>query len=226
MHYFSNNNQSVLEIWPGGPHEVAEVNFTKYPYVDRDNGAGFESVRKIKAPKPEPNATFLTKTDVKLYKDRSLLIDRDSGSACCVKINWKAHDSDEERELLLGFSHRKTHAYPKRLQYSYVSRVYAFEPNSPFDIVARSGFFCLGFATGNEKNESENEQMHGAADEQKLKLVGQEFDQCPRIHFVTGIAEKLGDDETVIISYGVNDCYPRMIEVSKDFLVSLLKPIE
>jgi hypothetical protein len=41
---------------------------------------------------------------------------------------------------------------------------------------------------------------------------------------VTGIADKMGDEEeTAIVSYGVNDCYPRMIEVSKKFLVSLLK---
>ena len=225
MHYFSNNNQSVLEIWPGGPHEVAAINFAKYPYVDRENDKGFEVVKKFKASESEPNATFATKTDVHLYKGRSYLTDRDSGSACCVKINWKENDADDERELLLGFSHRKTQRSPSRLQYTYVSRVYAFEPNSPFDIVARSGFFCLGFATDNEKTESENEQVHGAADKFTLKLVGQEF-ECPRIHFVSGIAEKVGDDETVIISYGVNDCYPRMIEVSKEFLVSLLKPIQ
>lgn len=225
LHYFSNNNQSFLEIWPGGPHEVAVIDFTKYPYVDREGMTGFEQIEQIKALKTEPNATFITKTDVKLYNNRTMLIGRDSGSTCCVKIKWKAHDSDKERELLLGFSHRKTMQNPKYYAYSYVSRVYAFEPNAPFDIVARSGFFCLGFATDNEKNVSQNEQVRGAADKHKLKLWQQVFVDCPRIHFVTGITEKYGDEETVIISYGVNDCYPRMIEVSKEFLVSLLKPL-
>ena len=84
MHYFSNNNQSVLEIWPGGPHEVAAINFTKYPYVDRENDKGFEVVKKFKASESEPNATFATKTDVHLYKGRSYLTDRDSGSACSL----------------------------------------------------------------------------------------------------------------------------------------------
>ena len=103
-----------------------------------------------------------------------------------------------------------------------------------------SGFFCLGFALtpGNikskvkdtsisthlddEANQSDNEQVYGSANDSKLRINGMTF-ECPRIHFITGIAEKLGDEEKVIISYGVNDCYPRMIEVSKSFLVSLLK---
>jgi len=40
---------------------------------------------------------------------------------------------------------------------------------------------------------------------------------------VTGITEKVGDENTVIVLYGVNDCYPRMVEVAKEFLVRLLK---
>ena len=71
--------------------------------------------------------------------------------------------------------------------------------------------------------QSDNEQIWGAAKEYKLTIQEEEYD-CPRIHFVTGIAEKMGDDETVIVSYGVNDCYPRMLEVSKSFLVGLLRP--
>jgi hypothetical protein len=83
----------------------------------------------------------------------------------------------------------------------------------------------LGFASDNEKEVSENEQVRGAANDHKMKLWKQEYEGCPRIHFVTGITEKYRDEETVIISYGVNDCYPRMIEVSKEFLMSLLKPL-
>jgi hypothetical protein len=129
--------------------------------------------------------------------------------------------------------------------------IYAFEPTPPFNVVARSGFFCLGFALlkrsddaldgtsqmvvagrshavrhlrDDEANESDNEQVWGAANDYKLKINGEVFDNCPAIHFVTGIADKMGDEEeTAIVSYGVNDCYPRMIEVSKKFLVGLLK---
>ena len=73
-----------------------------------------------------------------------------------------------------------------------------------------------------EALQSDNEQIWGAANDYKLTIHDTEFD-CPRIHFVTGVAEKMGDNSTVIISYGVNDCYPRMIEVPKEFLVALLR---
>ena len=239
MHYYQrsgNSEPGFLEVWPGGPHEFLYMDFTKFPYVDRSNGA--EPPSKVISNKPEPDASFKTidsKGDGN--KGISTLIDRDSGSACCVPIQWKDEDSSEERTLMLGFSHRKTRKHPKKEgKYEYVTRVYAFEPKPPFDIVARSGFFCLGFAgphgtpgfTANshlddaEALQSDNEQIWGAANDYKLTIHDTEFD-CPRIHFVTGVAEKMGDSSTVIISYGVNDCYPRMIEVPKEFLVALLR---
>jgi hypothetical protein len=100
--------------------------------------------------------------------------------------------------------------------------IYAFEPTPPFNVVARSGFFCLGFALlkrsddaldgtsqmvvagrshavrhlrDDEANESDNEQVWGAANDYKLKINGEVFDNCPAIHFVTGIADKMGDEE-------------------------------
>jgi len=223
MHYIPPSNDGgggFLEVWPGGPHEVLPLGFNNYPYVLRRFG-GDPKNSMLKSPKPEPDASFAT---IDGREGNNALVERDSGSACCVPIRWS-----DGRRLLLGFSHRKTRPYPKRTQYSYVSRVYAFEPTPPFNIAARSGFFCLGFAPtrggvdeDEEASQSDNEQVWGAANEYELKIMGTKFD-CPRIHFVSGIAEKVGDEDTVIVSYGVNDCYPRMVEVSKDFLVSLLK---
>ena len=253
LHYFragsggdgkNNHGSGFLEIWPGGPHEIMHMQFTSH---------GNPNNEIIKSSKPEPDASFATiDSSPEANIHIPLLIDRDSGSACCVPIQWKYGKTDEgtkERSLLLGFSHRKTQRGARAaITYNYVSRVYAFAPYPPFDIVARSGFFCLGYAPhqgasivnqsssslssssmlwGNKNDDeamqSDNEQIWGAANDHKLKLQGKQFD-CPRIHFVTGIAEKLGDEETVIISYGINDCYPRMMEVPKNFLVSLLKP--
>ena len=73
-----------------------------------------------------------------------------------------------------------------------------------------------------EARQSDTEEVWGAANDYRLTIMNKAYD-CPRIHFVTGITEKIDDDEMVIISYGVNDCYPRMIEVPKDFLVRLLQ---
>ena len=233
-----------LEIWPGGPHELMRIDFTD---PSRNNVKAL-----IKSKLPEPDASFLT---VDGADSKQPLIVRDSGSACCTSISWRDESDDDdddddvegpsERRLLLGFSHRKTRRGLGKANppYNYVSRVYAFEPTPPFNIVARSGYFCLGFALkkqqqqhhtqqkpyvhdNDEANESDNEQVWGAANEYKLTINDIIFENCPAIHFVTGIAEKLGDEEhTAIISYGVNDCYPRMVEVSKKFLVSLLRPL-
>ena len=253
LHYFqqlnhSNDAQEIpgpgyLEVWPGGPHEVLPMNFENYPFAKMEPNSKPEDnpVQPIKATQLEEPALTFNTIDSKDSTKPGPLITRDSGSACCVSIRWK-DSNGEERHLLLGFSHRKTKkTVRKEAQYNYVSRVYAFEPSPPFNIVARSGFFCLGFALtpGNikskvrdtsisthlddEANQSDNEQVYGSANDSKLRINGMTF-ECPRIHFITGIAEKLGEEEKVIISYGVNDCYPRMIEVSKSFLISLLKP--
>jgi len=216
MHYFEishggENPVGFLEIRPGGPHQVIPVDFTTQPYT-YPYGKHREKLSTINSTKPEPDPSYST-------HERETLIDRDSGSACCVSVQW------EGRQFLLGISHRKTRKgkAQKVSGYSYLSRVYAFEPLPPFNIVARSGFFCLGFArrSSEEALQSDNEQILGAANDEILNIRNKVFD-CPRIHFVSGIVEKLGDKETVIISYGVNDCYPRMIEVSKNFLVGLL----
>ncbi|KAL3803362.1 hypothetical protein HJC23_009326 [Cyclotella cryptica] len=212
MHHFG---PGYIETWPSGPHEYVKVDFAADPFVNAR-----QSDAVLKSPGVEPAASFLTPDQFS-----STLIDRDSGSACCVTIRWR-DDDEQERNLLLGFSHRKTRKAPKKNAYNYVSRLYAFETTPPFNIVARSGFFCLGFAAhgdaDDEARQSDNEQVRGSANDYRLTIMNEVYD-CPRIHFVTGITEKIDDDEMVIISYGVNDCYPRMIEVPKEFLVSLLQ---
>jgi len=157
LHYFqqlnhSNDAQEImgpgyLEVWPGGPHEVLPMNFENYPFAKMEPNSKPEDnpVQPIQATQlEEPAPTFTI--DSKGLTKPGPLITRDSGSACCVSIRWK-DNSNNERHLLLGFSHRKTKkTVRKEAQYNYVSRVYAFEPTPPFNIVARSGFFCLGFA--------------------------------------------------------------------------------
>lgn len=131
MHYFRSGHDqqgpAFLEIWPGGPHESMHVDFETYPFVSPHVKNAL-----MKPSYPEPHATWNTLDEIHDKNDRSSLIDRDSGSACCVRIRWKDEDTptddDNERELLLGFSHRKTRRVPKAGQYNYVSRLYAFDP--------------------------------------------------------------------------------------------------
>lgn len=206
MHHFG---PGYIETWPSGPHEFVHITFDSHPFAISHH---------LTSSPAEPSPSYST------GEHNNTLTQRDSGSACCVPVSWQGKNNNgNPRTVLLGFSHRKTNKFPKKDSYNYVSRVYAFETTPPFNIVARSGFFCLGFASPNIKSsgikEFDNEQVSGAARNYKLIIEKEEYD-CPRIHFVTGITEK--DENTAIISYGVNDCYPMMIEVEKKFLVGLL----
>ena len=73
-------------------------------------------------------------------------------------------------------------------------------------------YFCLGFAlkqqhhhgehhsNDNDKaNQSDNERVWGAAIEYELSSNGIVFENRRAIHFVTGIAYKLGDEESTAI---------------------------
>jgi len=111
-------------------------------------------------------------------------------------------------------------------RYNYLSRLYAFSNDEPYNLIARSGLFCLGFTT----DQDTTVHGHGSAavgvgndyniltQTKKLDMYGKMYD-CPNIHFVDSIIDKADDDSRVIVSYGVNDCVPRFVEVSKQDLV-------
>jgi len=233
MHYFTAGpgdfGPGFLEVWAAGPHTVLPVNFEHYPFVN-----SHFPPNPLEAPEPEPKSSYTTIDEKRPGDDSDILKDRDSGSACCVPIQWD-EGKGGKRKLLLGVSHTKTSRSKaiKSRMYNYVSRVYAFDPTPPFNIVARSGYFCLGFGLNNitgvdnlphaEAEQSDNEQVWGATNNYKLHIRQDHF-ECPRIHFISGITEKIDDPDAVVISYGINDCYPRMLELRKEFLVQLLRP--
>lgn len=145
--------------------------------------------------------------------------DFDHGTACCLSM--KLHNKD----VLVGISHQKTspivNPWWRRDIYSrynnltfgklYLSRFLAYHSEPPFDIVARSGWFCLGFS---EKNEAGGNTLAGRNKQHKMDLFDEVY-SCPSIHFVSGISEYIGDDTKAILSYGINDCHPRMMVVEK-----------
>ena len=80
---------------------------------------------------------------------------------------------------------------------------------------------CLGFPS--EQDDIRSAVGVGGAynnltKTKKLELKKRTYD-CPNIHFVDSLIEKVGDDSRAIISYGVNDCVPRFLEVLKRDLV-------
>jgi hypothetical protein len=127
----------------------------------------------------------------------------------------------------------------------YLSRLYAFEQEAPFSIVARSGYFCLGFPSPNEQrqqhrkdveDEESNPPLVQVTSWRKLVLAKPTnqtatnmsstenslvFD-CPRIHFVSGMTMDATNSSLVIIAYGVNDCLSRFVRVHLDDLKQLL----
>ncbi|KAL7540449.1 hypothetical protein ACHAWF_006683 [Thalassiosira exigua] len=103
----------------------------------------------------------------------------------------------------------------------YVSFFYAFEPRPPFNLRARSGYFCLGFA-GEDGAEGGVFNPHSVLTvNRKLSQMNETF-SCPQIHFVSSFVEKVGDASQSLIGYGINDCTPRLVEVSKKEISRML----
>ena len=149
--------------------------------------------------------------------------------------------------VLVGVGHTKIpyRKYMKQPRYKqqrkdqphhqYVSFLYAFEPIPPYRIVARSGLFCLPFADDHHEQEQEQQEEDAPTNREtntnaysvltrlrKLNLKRRFFD-CPQISFVSSIIDHGTDPmHKVIISYGINDCTPRMVVIDKVEIAKLL----
>jgi hypothetical protein len=103
------------------------------------------------------------------------------------------------------------------------------EPYPPYRVVARSGLFCLGYATMGDDfqgiphglsslmvrpvgRHTSNVHINPINDdtprEPPMQMKDTTF-HCPRIHFIMSVIDKVDDPTRVIISYGVNDCLTR-----------------
>lgn len=185
------------------------------------------------------------------------------GGACCIGISadmsvessrlhgtWNAEDCPT---LLVGVGHNRIQYHAKKRQPenetafveegTYVSFFYAFEPRPPFNLVARSGFFCLGFASPKDGGLP---NPHSALTHQRTLRQHNETFGCPKTHFVSSmssafgcysinsthcswqqvstIVEKVGDPSSTVIGYGINDCTARLVEVKKEEILKLLFP--
>ena len=82
---------------------------------------------------------------------------------------------------------------------NYVSFFYAFNPRPPFDLVAKSGYFCLGFANDDDSGMPNPRTI--LTHNRPLQQNNVTFD-CPQIHYVETIIEKVGDSSSTVIGYG------------------------
>jgi len=172
----------------------------------------------------------------------------DHGTACCVRVflpqdegkkkdegtqNTKGNHSGG-REVMVGISHKKLSSRDnfwlldihKRYDHfgidRFVSRFVAYDTEYPFDIVAVSGWFCLGFASDPvELSHPQRSTLAGKNLNFRLDIFDDVYD-CPVIHFPSGFSEVVGNSSRAIIGYGVNDCHPRMFVVEKEEIVRML----
>jgi hypothetical protein len=155
----------------------------------------------------------------------------DHGTACCVSVGLPSQDGKDHQSVWVGISHNKLslrdkfwfddilHRYDDLLKDQYVSRFVAYSKTPPFDIVAVSGYFCLGHYS--EPATTATATLAGRHRHVRLSLFNETF-ECPPIHFPSAFTEHVGDSSKAIIGYGVNDCYPMLIVVEKQDIVNRL----
>lgn len=72
-----------------------------------------------------------------------------------------------------------------------------------------------------EEYQKVNPLVPYAATKAEFTLGSVVFD-CPVIHFITGITEKIDDPSKLIVAYGVADCAPWFVEIDKSAAVQML----
>ena len=167
------------------------------------------------------------------------------GGACCVSFSktelnlGDARNNYNESNLLVGIGHTKVAWKPfygkdsvpqeqkDRVPHThYVSLFYAFDPYPPFEIRARSGYFCLGHVPmiGDKFAPTEGGRFNPHSILTRNRNLSQNFESfdCPQMHFVSSFIEKADDSSKTVIGYGLNDCTGRLVEVEKKEIVRLL----
>jgi hypothetical protein len=171
------------------------------------------------------------------------------GGACCVlfsvnELNLGGSANNHHEALLVGIGHTKVTWKPwygkknvpqekkDRLPHThYVSLFYAFDPYPPFEIRARSGYFCLGHvplsSLGDDTlppTEGGTFNPHSILTRNRMLQQNNVTFECPQMHFVSSFIEKADDSSKTVIGYGLNDCTGRLVEVEKQEVVRMLYP--
>jgi hypothetical protein len=175
------------------------------PFEPADNGTFRRTATLENEYRPPPSFRSQEWGGRKMSKDRN--------TACCAKLE-RRHFQDlvsstvllEEEYVQVGISHTKTvQSVITTLgarKMMYVSRLCAFSPRNVTTVYSVSGSFCFGFG---------DDPMASYTKFNRLEMMGTTY-ECPAIHFPSGIVDK-GD--SIVIAYGVNDCFSNMVEIDK-----------
>ena len=255
LNYFSNtasttttNPVALVELWPTSPHVVQSVNLQQSCREARqqtsEEGTDLQTFSDAESSPHLPTTSWYTMEEIMFphMEPSESILSRGRGGACCISIQ---HPQTGE-ELLVGVFHQKIPKFGKRAgkklplwrrtdgettaiaPNQYLSRWYAFSRKPPFQIIAQSGLFCLGYPDALQQNTRPlvNTTLwkklifggDGKVDTGTFSLLL----NCPRIHFVSGISQKAGDPSKTLVAYGVNDCFSRLIEIETNSIARSL----
>eukprot|EP00980_Cylindrotheca_fusiformis_P012142 scaffold2936_cov113-Cylindrotheca_fusiformis.AAC.2 len=164
---------------------------------------------------------------------RKLPYTEERGTACCIRIpnplqktNTTTAAAASSDYLLVGVSHTKISKWQDGLLKQrnvsftlrqYNSRFYAFEPSPPYRILAQSGRFCMPYPP----EDGENPSMPWIRN--IPFVIGGTNYSCPYITFVMGMIESIDDpDNTILMTYGMNDCGAQVAKVQKTEISRML----
>jgi len=138
------------------------------------------------------------------------------GTSCCVSMDL------EGSQVMVGIAHVKLSLRTKfwmrdkdkRYDHfphdQFLSSFIAYNNKPPFDIVARSGLFCLEYANEDEgRSDIKGSALAGRNTQYRMDIFDDTFD-CPSIHFASSFSEVVGDQTKAIIGYGKKYQYTSM----------------
>ena len=223
-------------IWKPGTKKSRVAN------IDKVSQRSMKLIGDMTKSDVAPIPSFSTVDEYWFPGGRSPFKENAHGGACCVsfsldEINVGGAQNNHHESLLVGIAHTKV---PWQPWYSkahipkerkdlvphthYVSFFYAFDPRPPFQLRARSGYFCLGFADSIDSGEGGTFNQHSILTHDRPLLQHNETFLCPQIEYISTFIEKAGDSSKTVVGYGLNDCTSRLVEVEKKEIVRMLYP--
>jgi hypothetical protein len=216
FNYFADAKGDLyVELWPSKPRMIAMVHATDSSMFANAT-AFFLNDTRVKETSLTPS--FIS-DEVLLHKP-PWLFSGDRGTACCAQLeldHWRdliSVDPFNTTFLMVGVAHAKSlkrlHVSETVKRYSYLSRLYAFHPSHPLEVVAISGAFCLGYPS-----KEEGFTGHPLDDPTVVLRAKTITYSCPPVHFPTGIIASETNSSNIILAYGIEDYSSRMLEISK-----------
>jgi hypothetical protein len=220
-YFVDGNNMTMVEIYPMNPHIIEQINLKT---TCEESKVANVNTSDAWISYDFPNTTsFYTDDEIYLHTHQAPTLPyySERSTACCVSIPDPRKGGSDY--LLTGISHAvlpylKYGARNMSLQMlQYTLRLYAFEPFPPYRMVAVSGKFCLPYP-----DELEAEGNYHTKLSRSIPNVLGHSNECPAITFAPTMIEAADDPSKFILTYGLNDCTARIVEIDKSEITRIL----